>query len=181
MIIVGVDLAGKDHNPSGVAILNEKKVSCYTVNTDNEIIGLISKVTPDLIALDAPLGYPMEGGYREADYELREFRKFPITSAGMKYLVDRGINIANRLKNMGFTVVEVFPEATKSMLGFPIDTLETQKKLVSVGFYGDVNNRILRKDEIDALFAAITGQLHLKRLTKKLGNMREGQIVVPKV
>ena len=59
MIIVGIDLAGSTKRKTGICILNNRLIAKTSiVYTDNEIIELVERVKPDLIAIDAPLSLP---------------------------------------------------------------------------------------------------------------------------
>ena len=58
MKILGIDLAGKQENPSGIAILDGNKLKLLTYYTDNEIFDLIDELKPRVIIIDAPLSLP---------------------------------------------------------------------------------------------------------------------------
>jgi hypothetical protein len=45
---------------------------------------------------------------------------------------------------------------------------------------GDINRRLLIKDELDAISAAVTAYLHLMGQTKTIGD-ESGSIVIPSV
>jgi hypothetical protein len=55
---VGIDLAGKPENPTGICFLNSGKLHLCTVFDDNEILRFIFKTKPSLIVIDAPLSLP---------------------------------------------------------------------------------------------------------------------------
>jgi predicted RNase H-like nuclease (RuvC/YqgF family) len=59
MKILGIDLAGSEKRKTGICILNEKLIAhSFFVFSDQEILNLIEKEKPDLIAIDAPLYLP---------------------------------------------------------------------------------------------------------------------------
>jgi hypothetical protein len=55
-----------------------------------------------------------------------------------------------------------------------------QKSLINSGMEGSVMERMLCKDEVDAIFAAIAAYLHLEKKTIAVGDAR-GTIMIPKV
>lgn len=180
MRVVGIDLAGSPKNASGFALLVNKHVKCKLLHEDDEIMREVIKACPELIAFDAPLSLPKQGAWRLCDYELRPYGTLPLTTKGMLMLANRAMRLAERMRNVGFTVIEVFSTATAKILGYYSQNMtEMQKKLLKMGLKGDVEKRMLTKDEIDAISAAITAYFHLQRLTKKVGDAREGQIVIP--
>ena len=80
MKIIGIDLAGSEKRKTGICVLNEKlEANCFCVFKDKEILDLIEKERPDLIAIDAPLSLPKKRKslkrkskihFRECDKEL---------------------------------------------------------------------------------------------------------------
>lgn len=58
MKIIGIDLAGKKENPSGIAILDGNIMKLVTSYSDNEILDLIYEFKPYVIVIDAPLSLP---------------------------------------------------------------------------------------------------------------------------
>jgi uncharacterized protein len=62
MKILGIDLAGKPENPTGISILNVPDLETLSPDLkfkplyeDGKILRKIKKLKPDLIAIDAPL------------------------------------------------------------------------------------------------------------------------------
>jgi predicted nuclease with RNAse H fold len=55
-----------------------------------------------------------------------------------------------------------------------------QRMLLSIGLCGDLERRILSRDEIDAIFAALTAYLYTTGSTEEAGD-ESGRIVIPKV
>ena len=89
-MIVGMDLAGSPRRPTGLCILRGLIARVRVVFSDEEILPLVSKASPDLVAIDAPLALPAGrtaiqdrsgGHFRPCDLALRErgIRFFPIT------------------------------------------------------------------------------------------------------
>jgi predicted nuclease with RNAse H fold len=183
MRFIGIDLAGSPKNDTGFCVLEvtgEDKVLAVTLlHSDTEILEKISKASPDLIAIDAPLTY--EGINRECDSILSPYGALPVTLRGMEVLARRGTNLAAEVRKTGCKYLEVYSKATGKILGFhDPDESVMQRKLLAVGLRGDLERRILSRDEIDALFAALTAYLHAIGATEEVGD-EKGKIVIPKV
>ena len=128
MIVIGIDLAGSEKRNTGICILNENlDARCFVVHKDEEILDLIEKFKPDLIAIDAPLSLPKgrksldrrgKIHFRECDKKLFEFgiKFFPITLGPMRMLTKRGIKLRKILEKKGYKVIEVYPGATQDIL-----------------------------------------------------------------
>lgn len=192
MKIIGIDLAGSERGKTGICLLDEKlNAKCFILFKDKEILDLIEKERPNLIAIDAPLSLPKgrknlrksKIHFRECDRKLWEFgiKFFPITLGPMRKLTKRGIKLKKILEKKKFKVIEVYPGATQDILKIP----RKQKGLGGLR-EGLKKMRIknLRKnlsgDELDAVTCAYTGLLYLKKKFIALGDKKEGQIILPK-
>ncbi len=183
MRVAGIDLAGSDRNDTGFCALSgdgrEKSVRTRLLKTDSDIELQCDLLSPDLIAIDAPLSPAKNACMRGADEQLREYGALPHNLRGMACLVERGIALGNRLR-ASHPVIEVFSTATAKILGFyDKDDAEMQKRLAPL-LGGDLTGRMLSRDELDAVAAALTAFLHLRGKTAELGDA-EGKIAVPKV
>ncbi len=183
MRVVGIDLAGSDKNDTGFcAIIGGKKVDrirTELLKTDREILLQCELVKPDLIAIDAPLTPARNAYMRMADEELKVYGALPHSLRGMTYLVERGIRLGNELKEK-YKVIEVFNTATAKILGFYDKTdIEMQKRLARM-LGGELTDRVMKRDELDGISAALTAFLHLQGKTEEVGD-EEGKIIVPKV
>lgn len=185
---LGIDLAGTEKRPTGICLLSvkdeEKFIKTKILYTDEEIISEFSSENPLIIAIDAPLSKGKFGN-RKCDIELRNYGALPITLRGMKKLTERGIKISkifNELiknSNKNSKVIEVFATASGKILGFyDNDSFQEQKKLMKV--FKGIDNKILKKDEIDAIFCAITAYLHYLNKTVEIGD-EEGKVIIPKI
>jgi len=182
MKVCGVDLAGLAKNPTGFCVLTidgeNKKAETCILHSDEEIKAGLAEASPEIVAVDAPLTY--EKKRRLADDLLAEYGALPVTLPGMEVLAVRGCNLAEQLRDK-YTLVEVYAKASAKILGlYDKDDLRCQKNLMQLGLAGDVNTRFLVRDELDAIFAAFTGYLHLIGQTKMVGDA-DGMIVVPEV
>lgn len=182
MKIVGIDLAGNPTNDTGFCILtvdDEKSVSTSILKSDSEILERLKEIQPEIVAIDAPLIF--EGRNRPCDDELREYGALPVTLRGMEVLARRGSSLAIEIKKLNLNMIEIFATASAKILGFhDPDNKKMQKRLIEAKISGDVDKRFLTKDELDAVFAAITGYLYLNDSTKEVGD-DNGKIVIPKV
>ena len=192
MKILGIDLAGSEKRKTGICILNEKmEANCFCLFKDREILDLIEKEKPDLIARDAPLSLPKgrkslkrksKIHFRKCDRELWKFgiKFFPITLGPMRKLTERGIKLRKILEKK-YKVIEVYPGATQDILKIPRKQgglKKLKRGLEKLGI------KILKKnpngDELDAITCAFTGLLYLKRKYIAIGDKKEGQIILPK-
>jgi predicted nuclease with RNAse H fold len=193
MKILGIDLAGSENRKTGVCLLDEKlRAKTFSLFSDREILDLIFKEKPDLIAIDAPLSLP-EGRkslkkrskihFRKCDRELwkLKIKFFPITLGPMRKLTERGIKLRKILEKK-FKVIEVYPGATQDILKIPRKQkgLEKLKRgLLDLGI--KISNKEPNGDELDAITCAYTGLLYLQGKFQVLGNKKEGEIFLPKL
>lgn len=190
--VVGIDLAGSPKRSTGICTLKKDNLTfCAIVHTDQEIINYIEKENPTLIAIDAPLNLPpgrksMEDKngehFRPCDRELlrRGIRFFPITLGPMRLLTKRGIHLKRVLTRRGYPVIEVYPGAAQDIwhTGRKQEGLSKLRKgLEKLGLKG-LNNQ-MNGDELDAVTAALVGQLFLHGKAEVLGNFKRGGIVIP--
>ena len=192
MIIVGIDLAGSEKRNTGICILNEKlEAKCFIVHKDEEILEMAERFKPDLIAIDAPLSLPKgrkslekkeKVHFRECDRKLLELgiKFFPITLGPMRTLTKRGIKLRKLLEKMGYRVIEVYPGATQDILKIPRKNVSLSGLRNGLNKLGiKIENRNVSHDELDAITAAYTGYLYLKKMAIGLGDKEEGEIIVP--
>jgi predicted nuclease with RNAse H fold len=190
--VVGMDLAGSPKRSTGICTLEKEYITfCTIVHTDQEIIDYIEKEKPTLIAVDAPLNLPPgrrsiedKNGehFRPCDRDLlrRGIRFFPITLGPMRLLTKRGIRLRKLLTRRGYAVIEVYPGAAQDVwhIGRKQDGLwKLRKGLEKLGVKG--LNRNMGGDELDAITAALVGQLFLCGKAEVLGNFKQGAIVIP--
>ena len=114
MNIVGVDLAAKEKNPTGICSLNQE-IYLFTLYSNKDIIEGVQDHKPELIALDAPL---IKGKIqtREVDLYLKKYGALLPTIPSMKPLARRGGKMADTFISLGYEVIEVFPTATAKIL-----------------------------------------------------------------
>jgi len=161
MKAIGIDLAGKEANPTGFCVLEEDGNTQATsiFYYDRDIIAEIRKENPDVVAIDAPFTFPGEGPFREGDSLLAErgFRPLSPNFPHMQELVRRVRSLMHSLP--GVRMIEVFSQASSKALGKSWDGKGS-------------------KDAFDAWLAALTGMRYLQGRYEELG--RKEKIVVPK-
>ncbi|MEM0007200.1 MAG: DUF429 domain-containing protein [Candidatus Bathyarchaeia archaeon] len=181
-VIIGIDLAGKEENPTGLAVWRNKSVETCLIYTDKEILENVARTNPKIVAIDAPLKPPKSGIFRKADKELikKGYRVFPPGLPAMKTLTLRAIRLNRLIIEMGVQTIEVHPTSTRKALGMPAKDWKTIQNILNrIGLAGSISQRILAPHEIDAVTAALTGYFYVKGLTESVGDREEGFIVVP--
>jgi predicted nuclease with RNAse H fold len=190
--VVGVDLAGVPHRPTGICFLNKMDAETALIYSDEDILSTVDRDNPDLVTVDAPLTLPpgrksihQENGqhFRPCDLELRR-RKipfFPITLGPMRGLTERGIELKKKIEKKGIPVIEIYPGGAQDILGIPRvkrDLEGLRHGLSRLGIRG------LRRDcsahELDAATAALVGRLYLQGRAEIYGDFSSGAIVMPR-
>lgn len=159
LVFCGIDLAAKEKNPTGIAFIDLKgRVIEETIMfSDRDIIRSVLRIKPRVIAIDAPLSFPIDGNMREEERALRKegYNVFPFFDS-MKLLAKRGIEIDKMLD--AFTVIEVCPSVSAKILGIQRE-----------------NNKLRRHVE-DAKIAAITAKLFYEGKC----NLISGRFYIPR-
>lgn len=136
MRIIGIDLAGKNENPTGICVLDlnknhERRIHLFTVYSDDEILESVNSFQPTIIVFDAPLSLPkgrcclekncdcaVGGHFRQSEREIRRYGPvLPLTFKGMKMLTMRGIVLAGILSDK-YQLMETHPRTVQKILGF---------------------------------------------------------------
>jgi predicted nuclease with RNAse H fold len=182
--VIGIDLAASSRNPSGWALLKGNAVKTSLVYADSEILENIVRNHPALIAIDAPLSLPEKGAFfRKAEREMirKGYRVFPPNLPAMKELALRAIRLNRLIEEKRYKTIEVHPTSTRKALQMPLkDWKAIQEILKTLGLKGELETRPLATHEIDAVTAALTAVLHLKRQNERVGDDKKGYITVPK-
>ena len=105
---LGIDLTSSEARPSGYAVLDEQTalLAVGLVATDEEILSLASRWRPRLVALDAPLSWPLEPDSKGRQCELLLAKEgigtFRTTRRTIiRALVERGIALSAGLRAEG--------------------------------------------------------------------------------
>ncbi len=153
MRIVGIDLAAKEKNPTGIALMENNRIECLTVYDDSQILSSIFSFNPSIIAIDAPLTRNED---RYADRYLKKYGAMSLKIPSIKLLANRGLRIKEALENKGYEVIEVFPTATAKILGF-----YKKNKMEMLSYFEDFKIKGGKnKHEVDAIIAAYTAYLY---------------------
>jgi hypothetical protein len=183
--IMGIDLAGREENPTGICILNNHKVTLKSLYTNAEIFKEIKNIKPHLIVIDAPLSLPKDrcclekdcecavgGHFRQSERKIRSYGSvLPLTFRGMKMLALRGITLASDLRGT-YNVLEAHPRTTQKILN-----LQNPEKELNKLFKWETTPS---QHELDATLAALTGLLYHENCHIALGDPVEGIIIIPK-
>jgi predicted nuclease with RNAse H fold len=99
----------------------------------------------------------------------------------MKKLALRAIRVNRLIEEKTYKAIEVHPTSTRKALQMPPKDWKTaQEILKKLGLKGEIETRPLATHEIDAVTAALTAGLHLQNQTERIGDDKEGYIVLPK-
>lgn len=171
MLFAGLDLAAKETNPSGLAILKSSTgkpqlTSLTNVLSDEDIIKALKGV--DYLAIDAPLiSGEMPKGYREAERQLIGWGLKLMTPSFLSGLVKRAQAIVKKLP-ASVKVIEVHPRSSALMLGLNIARpLFNQPKINKL--IDDNHMACANKHQFDGLVASYTAYLHYQKMTRFAG------------
>jgi predicted nuclease with RNAse H fold len=193
--ILGLDLAGSPHRPTGFCVLRGKRVDVGHLFDNENIFETVEAAAPRLIAIDAPLGLPVgrcclrdtcacahTTHFRVSDYELRRLgiRFFPITLGPMRQLTQRGMQLKAALEARGITVIETYPGAAQDIWGIPRqrDVIGLRRGLARFSLQG--LKRWERSPHVlDAVTCALVGRLYLEGTAWSLGSAEEALMILP--
>jgi predicted nuclease with RNAse H fold len=199
---IGIDLAGLERNPTGVAVLRAGRLERLgSVSTDG---GVLEAAAPagrgGVVAINAPLTLPLgrccldddcrcrhEPGVRSRQLE-RELRRMGVpilATALIKVLARRGLRLATGLREAGGEPpIEVYPYATLRLLGLPTTGKHTQAGRGCIHaalrpLVPGLDHPRATEHELDAVVCALTAQLWLAGRARVVGLAEEGTMVVP--
>lgn len=175
----------------------------------HDVVSLVERVRPVVVAIDAPLflpagwgclDWPCTCGRCTAPPTARRRAELAMASLGLglfwttkqgllRPLVQWAIVLRGELESRGWPVIEVYPYATRvRLLGRPparkgtlLGRAWTQQGLAGrIAGLPDPAQRLLGHDALDALLAAYTGLLWHRGLGEAIGDEEDGAIVVPR-
>lgn len=198
-LTLGIDLRSGPRYPTGVAAMDAGRRLHHlaTVRSDGDILDLVERIRPRLIAIDAPLALPEGRCCADPDCECARFgimrevdracaaagyRPFATLLPSMVRLTLRGIALREQLTESGYEVVEVYPGMSQDVLGIPrkrggIDGL--RRGLKRQGVLGIPRSRRVSHDEYDAITCALTAWLHLEGASEVMGPGVPVPLVLP--
>jgi predicted nuclease with RNAse H fold len=194
-LFVGIDLAASTQRPTGVCIIQGRRVRTANVFGDDQVLLFIKGIRPTHVGVDAPLFLPIgrcclrndcscphDIHFRECDLELRRrgIRFFPITLGPMRMLTERGRRLATILSSAGHRVLETYPGAAQDVWRIP-----RQRNISGLrrGLrqFVDFERRRMTCHELDAVTCALLAKFHSQGRTELIGRADEGWMVLPKV
>jgi len=190
--VVGIDLSGSEKSNTGICISTNKVIDVFCVKKDEEILQSIPEDVK-IVGIDAPLSLPYgrksihernKFHLRKCDLELlkMKIKFFPITLGPMRMLTERGIRLKQKIiEKFNVEVIEVFPGATYDIFGVPRKSrTQITNFFINQKFLDPPSIRDFSQDELDAIACAFTALLYMKGKAVKLGDEREGTIIIPK-
>ena len=210
MVVLGIGLRASSKRLSTLVELDGDSsiVRMETFGEDDELIEIAQDQKPELISIGAPLSLPLgfcclesscscdfsvsqrKGRLLELELSRMGISCF-FTNKGsiIRNLIYRGIGISQRLRGLGFQVVESYPHATKMILFG--DKVPPKNSAASLAFLKerlspliaglDDHMSSMDRNGCDAVLNAYTGLLHTQDATDVLGDEEEGTLVLPKL
>ena len=187
--ILGLDLSGKDGNPSGFCLIYGATVAVIgEFRTLKYLLEYLHKLRPDIVAVDSPLSTSKNKPYRDCDLLLKKDRMnpLPLNTPGMQQLIRRALLVTETLSKVGIKCIETFPAGALRMLGFkrkPRSYKERRKYFNTIrmmmGLRSMTRANKLTKDEFDAFVCAVAGYAFLiGRYVEYVG--KNCRIILPK-
>ena len=199
-IVVGIDLTGSEKKASGWALYQNGRVLTARIKTDQEIIAQTIQQHPDVIAIDARLTLPFgrisvfdddpgrqEFGITRLCERLllkRGIRSYPPLIKSMQRLTLRGKLLAKEFNQLGYRVIETFPGGCQDILGLTRKQKGLDELIAGIALLGLKGAYLTTKishDEADAITAALAGLFFLDGQYEAIGDLEEGQIILPKL
>lgn len=193
-VVVGLDLAGSPRRDTGAcALAGPRRVTVRVVRSDDEILDFVRAARPVLVVIDAPLSLPhgranlddRSGPHlRACDRELLRLKVpfFPLTLGPMRMLTDRGMHLNRAISGLGVPVLEGYPGGSQDLLGWPRQKASRtvlQRRLRHEGLEGEIADRSLSGDELDAVTIAWVGWNFMKGRGTLIGDPAEGLMLLP--
>lgn len=188
MKYVGIDLSTRK---SGYAVLDEyRKLTLLTLLDFDHLLDAIidlHKKEQLLVAVDAPLTFPITGIWRECDLMLHKLgiSCYAPGASFFRRITGLGVNLRRALEKRGIKAIEVYPYTTRLRcnVGAKVKkkTLQGRRQIQNdLGkLVVDLPREILSDHLLDAILAAYTSYLAAHDMAETLSG-RDGTIVIPK-
>jgi uncharacterized protein YprB with RNaseH-like and TPR domain/predicted nuclease with RNAse H fold len=196
--VVGLDLTGSAERPSGYCIMRGREAETMTLGDDEAILGQVLAADPDIVSIDSPLCLPVgrsrvtdddpardEAGIMRVSERIlkrRGINVYPCLLPSMQRLTERGIRLANAIRQHGIPVIECYPGAAQDIMGIPRKGAGEEwlkLGLSEFGVLGPFASEKLTHDELDAITCSLVGFFHLAGRTEALGGEGEEPMMVP--
>jgi len=156
--VIGVDLAVPGKGRTGLAVVDTRDMAIIELRMVREAAGVrrfVKRWAPHIVVVDAPLGLPRYGGFREAERWAMRYlgaRLLPLTLRPMRMLAEAAARLRRELP--WADIMETHPASSVRIAGAS-DAAELIACLgVAIPGIGLAN-----KDLVDAAVAAVTGAL----------------------
>lgn len=207
MNFIGIDLTTSPGKETTGAVLDAELYlrDRALLGSDEEIVAFVEAHRPALVAIDAPLSLPLglccleetcpcqpvsprKGRQCERELSALGLGCYYTTKRSIiKGMVYRGIRLKAELQRRGFTVIEVYPYASRVRLFGPLPkkTTVAGRRVLQEGLRRLIpampspQENLLSHDTLDALLAAYTGSLYACGETDALGDPSEGLLHIP--
>lgn len=170
-MFAGIDVGKKSCR---LAVIDEKII--YVGNYEKrKLSGVVA------VGIDAPLSLPEKGTLRKSEKELLNLgiHLFP---SGARFFMDiaiKGMEIAEELRKNGLKVFEVYPYATRVLMGIAPKAKKRTKdglREIRSALSKYIEVQELGHDDIDAVISALT----VREYMRGKGFLLHGEIVLPK-
>jgi len=180
---MGIDLSASPRRATSICVLTPRgSTSFHEAGLDDEIVEAALLHSPLCIAIDAPLSHSLVGrGFRACDREAMRLglRLLPAVSGPMRVLAERGVSLAARLSDLGFTVLETFPRGAQRLLGLWGGAKRAADISRGLGRLGVKLPESSSLDMVDAATCAYVALLYTRGLCVALGDPSEGLLYLP--
>lgn len=210
MVRLGIDLRSSPKHATAVAALDSHAELTFlgTANDDSQLEQLVQNLQPSIVAFGTPLGLPdglccletsctcksrvpqTKGRQLEKELARMGISCFFTTKGSIiRNLIYRSIRLSQRLQDLGFEVIEVYPHATKVILfGDNVPPKNSSRSLPFMkkrlpGLIRGLDPFLPSLDRTlcDALVNSYTAYLHSHNNTDVLGSAAEGLLALPKL
>jgi predicted nuclease with RNAse H fold len=204
---LGFDLTSAAKRPTAFAVFDQKRHlrEAGFLKEDNDLLEKALQWSPSWVGIDAPLGLPrglccleescscrpasaLKGRACERALARRGISLYFTTKKSIiKGMVYRAVALRAKLEQQGHRVLETYPYGTRVLLFGPTESAKTTsagltaiaEHLASVVPNLESFRAKLTHDLADAILAAYTTYLSFTGQAEGLGDVDEGQIVVP--
>ncbi len=197
-VVVGIDLTGSEGKPSGFCTLQGKHAHTAMIGTDDDLVAAVIQANPTLVSIDSPLSLPKGrlvvtdddpgrqtyGILRQSERTLkrRGINVYPCLLPSMQKLTARGIALADRLRKLGYPVIESYPGAAQDIICIPRKGAGEhflKLGLSEFGLQGPFATEPVKHDELDAITSALVGSFFLAGKFEALSGPEEGDLIIP--
>lgn len=197
-VVVGIDLTGSEGKPSGVCTLRGSRAETEMIATDDDLVAAVVRANPALVSIDSPLSLPRGrrvvtdddpgrqayGILRQSERTLkrRGINVYPCLLPSMQKLTARGIALAERLRRLGYPVIESYPGAAQDIICIPRKGAGEhflKLGLAEFGIRGAYEATAVKHDELDAITSALVGTFFLAGKFEALTGPDEGDLIIP--